>query len=92
MNFTQEDLSQTIELINKTNIQYMMYMDKFSSQWTEEEMNVAHKMSGSMLAIITELKSKSVNDNNADELFILTETYRLIYGELSKIILPLIKE
>lgn len=92
MKFSQNDLNLTIELINKTNLQYMAYIENFSDTWNEDELNIAYKMVANMTAVIKELKNIQVNEENVEEVFIMSETYSLIYGELSKIVLPLLNE
>lgn len=92
MEFTQNDLNNTIELINKTNMQYMSYVDSYSHLWSQDEIDIAYKMIANMTMIIKDLKDKQVTEENFQELFVLTETYNLIYGELSKIIVPLLIE
>lgn len=92
MKFSQNDLNLTIELINKTNLQYMAYIENFSDTWNEDELNIAYKMVANMTAVIKELKNIEVNEDNVEEVFIMSETYSLIYGELSKIVLPLLTE
>lgn len=92
MKFSQNDLNLTIELINKTNLQYMAYIENFSDTWNEDELNIAYKMVANMTAVIKELKNIQVNEDNVEEVFIMSETYSLIYGELSKIVLPLLTE
>ena len=92
MKFSQNDLNLTIELINRTNLQYMSYIDNFSDTWDEDELNIAYKMVANMTAIIKELKNITVTENNFEEIFVVSETYSLIYGELSKIVSPLLSE
>jgi hypothetical protein len=79
------ELNNTINLIYQTNISYNEYIEKFQSQWNEQEKKIAYEMIGFMS--LTLISLENFKENPLSNAFSITDliSYNLIYNRLNLI-------